>query len=140
MAEFKGSSSDFNRLLRLQHEREKQMKDLEERKRKIDQEGSTQVISIHQKFSANVDTTLDDLKNEAIGLYTKEEFQRKRQKTEREKKEKEEKEKEERFPICSHFFYRATHTVFFCQGEEDTEKRGRKEEEERVEEQAVFRS
>ena len=59
-------------------------------------ENDTVIIDINEKFTANIDTSLENLKNETIGLYTKEEFRKKRQKNEIEKRQKEEKEKEER--------------------------------------------
>eukprot|EP01091_Cochliopodium_minus_P010453 TRINITY_DN2767_c0_g1_i1.p1 TRINITY_DN2767_c0_g1~~TRINITY_DN2767_c0_g1_i1.p1 ORF type:complete len:308 (+),score=134.81 TRINITY_DN2767_c0_g1_i1:484-1407(+) len=93
MSEYKGKDSDYNKILKIYHEREKQKKEIE-KKRKMENE--TTIVDINEKFTANVDTTLDDLKNETIGLYTRDEFRKKRLKNEIEKRQKEEKENVER--------------------------------------------
>ncbi|KAK9892079.1 hypothetical protein WA026_018280 [Henosepilachna vigintioctopunctata] len=97
MAHYKGAASEAGRAMHLMKKREKEMQDLEIRKRKI--EDDLKLNNIETKFATHYDAVEQQLKSSTIGLVTLDEMKAKQQNIlkEREKKlaqKQAEKEKE----------------------------------------------
>ncbi|KAL3288169.1 hypothetical protein HHI36_002620 [Cryptolaemus montrouzieri] len=86
MAHYKGAASEAGRAIHLMKKREKEVQDLEIRKRKI--EDDLKLNNIETKFAAHYDAVEQQLKSSTIGLVTLDEMKAKQQNIlkEREKK------------------------------------------------------
>lgn len=65
MAQYKGAAREAGRALNLMKKREKEQKELEIRKKKIEED--LKIGSIHNKFAAHYDAVEQKLKSDTIG-------------------------------------------------------------------------
>ncbi|XP_045471278.1 protein FAM50 homolog [Harmonia axyridis] len=86
MAHYKGAASEAGRAMHLMKKREKEMQDLEIRKKKI--EDDLKINNIESKFAAHYDAVEQQLKSSTIGLVTLDEMKAKQQNILKEREQK----------------------------------------------------
>ncbi|XP_044746228.1 protein FAM50 homolog [Coccinella septempunctata] len=86
MAHYKGAASEAGRAMHLMKKREKEMQDLEIRKKKI--EDDLKINNIETKFAAHYDAVEQQLKSSTIGLVTLDEMKAKQQNILKEREQK----------------------------------------------------
>ncbi|ENN81381.1 protein FAM50 homolog [Dendroctonus ponderosae] len=86
MAHYKGAASEAGRAMQLMKKREKEMQDLEIRKKKIEED--LRINNIETKFAAHYDAVEQQLKSSTIGLVTLDEMKAKQENIMKEREKK----------------------------------------------------